>query len=159
MSDTSSASACISVHTEGRLCSNWNTWTMWGSMTDVANGRDNWGDHTIRNKLVFCDEMTFHPSGRVSRNYLQIRDSENSHESSENERDSHQGLCLCGNSRDDLQWPLFFVQSTVTGMVYHDRICVWSMPQLQEDISNLKSGKKALWNGFWDHLTWYNVYV
>ena len=59
MSDTSSSSAYILVHTESWLCSNWNTWMMWSSMIDAATGRDSWGDHTIRDRLVFCDEMTF----------------------------------------------------------------------------------------------------
>jgi hypothetical protein len=42
MSDTSTASACISVYVECWLCSSWNTWTIWSSTTDVATGRDNW---------------------------------------------------------------------------------------------------------------------
>jgi hypothetical protein len=36
-------------------------------MTDVATGRDSYGDHTIRNKLVFCDDI---PSVRTSESKL-----------------------------------------------------------------------------------------
>jgi hypothetical protein len=45
-------------------------------------------DDTIMKKLIFRDEVTFDPSGRVNRRILRIWDSKNRHESFEHERNS-----------------------------------------------------------------------
>jgi hypothetical protein len=40
-------------------------------------------------------------------------------------------------SREKLYGPFFFIESTVTGIIYLDMLREWLMPQLQEDIADL----------------------
>jgi hypothetical protein len=40
-------------------------------------------------------------------------------------------------SREKLHGPFFFIESTLTGIIYLDTLREWLMPQLQEDIPDL----------------------
>jgi hypothetical protein len=89
------------------------------------------------NKLVFSGEVTFHLPGRVNRHNLQIWASENPHKSFEHERDSPNINVFAVMSREKLYGPVFFIESTVTGIIYLDMLRGWLMPQLQEDIPDI----------------------
>jgi hypothetical protein len=82
-------------------------------------------DDTIVNKLVFGDKATFHLSGRVNRNNQRIWGSENPHESFERVRDSPKVIVFAAMSREKLYGPFFFIEPTVTGIVYLDVLREW----------------------------------
>ena len=38
-------------------------------MTNVVTGRDNWGDHTVRNRVISCDDVPSVGAKRVETVY------------------------------------------------------------------------------------------
>jgi hypothetical protein len=88
-------------------------------------------------KLVFGDEATFDLSGRVNRYDVRIWGSENPRESFEHERDSPKFNDFAAMSREKQYRSFFFIQSTVTGIIYLDMLHERLMPQLQEDIPDI----------------------
>jgi hypothetical protein len=88
------------------------------------------GDHFLE-KVQFTDETTFRVSGAVNRRNSRIWRSENPHAYVEHQRDSPKVNVFCAISSQKLYGPFFFVEETVTGMTYLDRLQLWLMTQLQ----------------------------
>jgi hypothetical protein len=62
---------------------------------------------------------------------VRIWGSENPHESFEHERDNPKVNIFAAMSLEKLHGPFFFIESTVTGVIYPDMLREWLMPQLQ----------------------------
>jgi hypothetical protein len=73
----------------------------------------------------------------VNRHNSRICGKEDPHESFEHKRDSPKVNVFAAMSREKLYGPFFFIESTVTGIIYLDMLREWLMPQLQDDIPDL----------------------
>lgn len=81
-------------------------------------------------RLIFCDEATFHISGKVSRHNVRIWGTEQSHAQIEHQRDSPKVIVFCAVSREKVHGPFFFTEATVTGDSFLDMLENWLLPQL-----------------------------
>jgi hypothetical protein len=73
----------------------------------------------------------------VNRYDVRIWSSENPRESFEHERDSPKVNVFAAVSREKQYGSFFFIQSTVTGIIYLDMLRERLMPQLREDIPDI----------------------
>jgi hypothetical protein len=76
---------------------------------------------------IFSDESTFHVSGKVSTHNCRISGSENPHV-----RDSLKVNVFCALSKEMVYGP-FFMETTITGIVYLDMLQQFLIPLLDED--------------------------
>jgi hypothetical protein len=79
-------------------------------------------DEDFVGRLVFTDEATFHVNGKVNRHNLRIWSTENPHSTIEHVRDSPKMNGFCAISRMKIYGPFIFMEGTVTGMTYLDRL-------------------------------------
>jgi hypothetical protein len=90
-------------------------------------------DELFTAKIVFSDEATFHLSGNVNRHNLRIWGSNNQYEVIEHKRGSPKLKVFCALSEENVFGPIFFVESTVTGIVYLDMLEEFLMSILEEE--------------------------
>ena len=87
---------------------------------------------TLKSKLIFSDEYTFHVSGNVNHHYLCIWGNENLHSVVEHYQDFPKVNMFCTMSSSRVYGPIFFTENTITSVVYLDMLQLWLMPQLEE---------------------------
>lgn len=92
-------------------------------------------DEGFAGTLTFSDEATFHLSGKVNRHNVRVWGTELPHTCVELQRDSPKVNVFCAISKTKLYGPFFFIEQTVTGIVYLDMLQVWLFPQLTTDSS------------------------
>ena len=73
-------------------------------------------------RLIFCDEPTFHISGEVNGHTVRIWGTEQPHAQIEHQRDSPKINIICAVSREKLRGPFFFTEATVTGDSFLDML-------------------------------------
>ena len=66
-------------------------------------------------RLIFCDEATFHIIGKVNRHNVRIWGTEQPHTQIKHQRDSSKVNVFCAVSREKVHGPFFFTEATVTG--------------------------------------------
>ena len=81
-------------------------------------------------KLIFCDEATFHISGKVNVHNVHIWGTEQPHAQTEHQRDSPKVNVFCAMSCEKVHGPFFFTEATVTGDSFLDMLENWLLPQL-----------------------------
>jgi hypothetical protein len=77
-------------------------------------------DNDFLRLLVFSNEATFCLSGKVNRHSVRIWGMENPHASVQHERDSPKVNVFCAISSRKVYGPFFFLEETVTGILYLD---------------------------------------
>lgn len=87
-------------------------------------------------KLIFSDESTFHTCGKVNKHNVRIWGTANPKDVMTHVRDSPKVNVFAAMSSSRVYGPFFFMEKTVTGIVYLDMLQLWLMPQLQEDYSS-----------------------
>ena len=90
-------------------------------------------DGKFLDSVIFSDESTFHVSGRVNTHNCRIWGSENPRVSLEHVRDSPKVNVFCALSKERVYGPFFFMETTITGIVYLDMLQEFLIPQLDED--------------------------
>jgi hypothetical protein len=83
--------------------------------------------------LVFSDEATFHLSGKVNRHNVHIWRTENPRATVQHERVSPNVKVFCAISSRKFYRPFFFLEETVTGILYFDMLQFWLFPQLEDE--------------------------
>ena len=81
-------------------------------------------------RLIFCDEATFHISGKVNVHNFRIWGTEQPHAQIEHRRDSPKVNVSCAVSRKKVHGPFFFNEATVTEDSFLDMLENWLLPQL-----------------------------
>ena len=66
-------------------------------------------------RLIFCDEATFHISGKVNGHNVCVWGTEQSHAQIEHQHDSPKVNVFCAVSHEKVHGPFFFTEATVTG--------------------------------------------
>ena len=89
-------------------------------------------DGKFLDSVIFSDESTFHVSGRVNTHNCRIWGSKNPRASLQHVRDSPKVNVFCALSKDRVYGP-FFMETTITGIVYLDMLQQFLIPQLDED--------------------------
>jgi len=79
--------------------------------------------------VFFTDEATFHINGSVNRYNCRIWGSQQPNEIHEYVRDSPKLNVWCGLFHDQVIGPFFFVEKTITGLVYLDMLELFVLPQ------------------------------
>ena len=79
---------------------------------------------------IFCDEATFHISGKVNVHNVRICGTGQPHAQIEQKRESLKVNVFCALFREKLQGPNFFTEATVTGDSFLDILENWLLPQL-----------------------------
>jgi len=90
-------------------------------------------DGEFLDSVIFSDESTFHVSGRVNTHNCRIWGSENLRVSLEHVRDSPKVNVFCALRKERVYGPFFFMETTITGIVYLDMLQEFLIPQLDED--------------------------
>jgi hypothetical protein len=88
--------------------------------------------------VIFSEENTFHVSGKVNTRNCKIWGSENPRVSLEHFHDSPKANVFCALSKETMYGP-FFMQTTITGIVYLDMLQQLLIPRLDEDDLGRKS--------------------
>jgi hypothetical protein len=83
--------------------------------------------------IIFNDESTIHISGKVNTHNCRIWGSENPRVSLEHVRDSPKVTMFCALSQERVYGPFFFMEMTITSIVYLDMLQQFLIPQLDED--------------------------
>ncbi|PNF39058.1 hypothetical protein B7P43_G04850, partial [Cryptotermes secundus] len=83
--------------------------------------------------VIFSDESTFHASAKVSTHNCRIWGSENPRVFLEHVRDSPKVNMFCVLSKERVYGPFFFMETTITGIVYLDMLQEFLIPQSDED--------------------------
>ena len=104
-------------------------WFVRNSVCKCFNGYDG----KFLDSVIFSDESTFHVSGRVNIHNCRIWGSENPRVSLEHVRDSPKVNVFCALSRERVYGPFFFMETTITGIVYLDTLQEFLIPQLDEN--------------------------
>ena len=81
-------------------------------------------------RLIFCDEATFHISGKVNVHNVRNWGTEQPHAQIEHQRESPEVNVFCAVSCEKVHGPFFFTEATVTGDSYLDMLENWLLPQL-----------------------------
>jgi hypothetical protein len=81
-------------------------------------------DEKFLDSVIFSDESTFH---------VRIWDSENPRVVLEHVRDRPKINVFCALSNEAMYGPFFFMETTITGIVYVDVLRELVIPQLEED--------------------------
>ena len=87
-------------------------------------------DNDFVERLIFCDEATFHISGKVNVHNVRIWGTEQLHAQIEHRHDSPKINVFCAVSRKKVHSPFFFPDATVTGDSFLDMLENWLLPQL-----------------------------
>jgi hypothetical protein len=82
--------------------------------------------------IIFSDESTFHVGGKVNAHNCRIWGSKNPLVSLEHVHDSQNVNVFCALSKEKVYGP-FFMETTITGIVYLDMLQQFFNPQLDED--------------------------
>jgi len=90
-------------------------------------------DWKFLDSVIFNDESTFHVSGRVNAHNCRIWGSENPRVSLELVRDRSKVNVFCTLSKERVYGPFFFMEMTITGIVYLDMLQEFLIPQSNED--------------------------
>ncbi|PNF25748.1 hypothetical protein B7P43_G12984 [Cryptotermes secundus] len=89
-------------------------------------------DEKLLDSVIFSDERTFHVGGKVDNHNCRIWSSENPRVSLEHVRDNANLNVFCALSKERVYSP-FFMEKTITGIVYLDMLQGFLIPQLDED--------------------------
>jgi hypothetical protein len=76
-------------------------------------------DENLMLKVVFCDEMTFHVSGKINTHNCHTLTLQNPRASAELQRDSLKVNVFCASSEQKVCKPSYLL-STITGTIYLD---------------------------------------
>ncbi|PNF24476.1 hypothetical protein B7P43_G06841 [Cryptotermes secundus] len=87
-------------------------------------------DEKFLDSVIFSDERTFHVSGKVDTHNCRIWSSENPPVSLEHVRDKAKLNVFCALSKERVYGPFFFIETTITGIVYLDMLQEFLIPQL-----------------------------
>jgi hypothetical protein len=79
-------------------------------------------DEGFLDSVIFGDESTFHVTGKVNTHNCRIWGSENPRASLEHVRDSPKVNVFCALSKEKVYGPFFFMEKTITGIVYLDML-------------------------------------
>jgi len=90
-------------------------------------------DGKFLDSVIFSDESTFHVIRRVNTHNCRIWGSDKPRVSLEHVRDSPKVNVFCALSKERVYGPIFFMESTITGIVYLDMLQEFLIPQLDED--------------------------
>ncbi|KAG8303110.1 hypothetical protein J6590_108196 [Homalodisca vitripennis] len=90
-------------------------------------------DETFLNSIIFSDESSFHISGKMNTHNCRIWGNENPRESLERVRDNPKVNVFCAMSKFKVYGPFFFMERTVTGIIYLDMLQNFLIPQIDED--------------------------
>jgi hypothetical protein len=85
-------------------------------------------DERFLDSVIFSDESTFHVSGKCS-----IWGSDNPRVFLEHVRDSPKVNAFCALSKERVYGPFFFMETTITGIMYPDMLQQFLIPQLAEE--------------------------
>jgi hypothetical protein len=89
-------------------------------------------DKRFLDSLINSDESTSHVSGKVNTHNCRIWSSENPRAFLERVRDIRKVNLFCTLSKERVYGP-FFMETTITGIVYLDMLQQFLIPQLDED--------------------------
>jgi len=81
-------------------------------------------------RLIFCNETTFHISGKVNVHNVRTWGTEQPHAQIEHQRDSPKVNLFCAVSREKEHGQFFFTEPTVTGDSFLDMLENWLLPHL-----------------------------
>jgi len=81
-------------------------------------------------RLISCDEATFHISGKVNVHNVCIWGTEQPHTQIQHQRDSPKVNVFFAVSCKKVHGPFFFTEATVTGDSFLDILENWLLPQL-----------------------------
>ena len=87
-------------------------------------------------RLIFCDEATFHISGKVNVHNVRIWGTEHPHAQIEHQRDSPKVNVFCAVSHEKVHGPFFFTEATVTGNSFLDMLENWLLSQQNTNCDN-----------------------
>ncbi|PNF13977.1 hypothetical protein B7P43_G08668, partial [Cryptotermes secundus] len=79
-------------------------------------------DEKFLDSVIFSDESTFHVSGEVSTHNCRIWGSENPRVSLEHVHHSPKVNVFCALSKESVYGPFFYMETTITGIVYLDML-------------------------------------
>lgn len=96
----------------------------------MLNGIDD--NPNFLQRVLFTDEATFHINGSVNRYNCRIWGSQQPNEIQEYVRDSPKLNVWCGLFHDQVIGPFFFVEKTITGLVYLDMLELFVLPQIEQ---------------------------
>jgi hypothetical protein len=85
---------------------------------------------------LISDEAIFHISGKVNRNNVRMRGTEQPHAQIEDQRDSPEVNVFSALSREKVHGPSFFTEATVTGDSFLEMLKDWLLPQLDTNYDN-----------------------
>jgi hypothetical protein len=86
-------------------------------------------DERFLDTIIFSDESTFHVSGKVSTHKSRIWSSKNLRVFLEHVRDSPKVNVFCALSKERVYFRFFFMDMTITGIVYLDILQQFPIPQ------------------------------
>ena len=86
--------------------------------------------------LCFCNEVTFHVKGKVSKRNIRIWGTENPLEILEHVRDFAKMNVFCSMSKNAVYGTFFFEGATVNDDTYLDMLEKWLMARLNEEESD-----------------------
>jgi hypothetical protein len=96
-------------------------------------------------RLVFSNKATFHLSGKVNRHNVHIWGAENSPQATvQNERDSPKVNIFCAILSQKVYGPFFFLEKTVTGILYLDMLSFVSSLSLRTNLKTSFGNKTVL---------------
>jgi len=81
-------------------------------------------------RFIFCNETTFHISGKVNIHDVHIRGTEQPPTQIEHQRDSPKVNVFCAVSHEKVHGQFFFTEAAVTGDSFLDMLENWLLPQL-----------------------------
>lgn len=87
------------------------------------------GRRRFAEEFIFSDEATFHLHGKVHRDNVHIKETENPHAAIQHIRDSPKRNIFCAISTKKVHFPS---QSRVLGTSHLDMMEEWLMPQVEE---------------------------
>jgi hypothetical protein len=90
-------------------------------------------DQRFVDSVIFSDESTFHVSSEVNIHNCNIWGSNNPRVSLEHVRYIPRVNVFCAFSKERVQGPFFFMQTTITDILYLDMLQQFLIPQLVED--------------------------
>ncbi|XP_068083439.1 uncharacterized protein [Anabrus simplex] len=90
-------------------------------------------DDDFLDRVVFSDQATFHISGKVNKQNVNIWGATNPHCYVEHVRNSPKVNVFCVISNTKVYGPFFFHEQTVTGPTCLDMLAEWLLPQLSDD--------------------------
>ena len=81
-------------------------------------------------RIIFCDEATFHISGKVNGHNVLIWGTEKPHAQIEHQHDSPKANVFCVVYRENVHGPFFSTEATMTGDSFLGMLENWLLPQL-----------------------------